>query len=505
MADPLDMFRSYRPPQLGMNYGLRALARQPRTSGIDFMAIARGEQMARAQNWQDRLRRQAAERMRLQQINWNDRLEQRNQNQTASHFLSTLSANRQDALNAGFSQADFLIQQRRQMLADPDYTELDPETQQLVMQRYNDTVKDAIDNLYQAGNWKDAYRLSQDSGLVSPVGEIDLAARSGDVEAVVNELQSRGADIQLLPNGQVEYNGQLLDQSLVMGALRDAPRDASQLSALNAQIMLMGRQEEAAGDQAYRNYVLAGAGRPGDIMSRAEFDALFSGAQQPAAGATTPTPAQAGAATATPAQAGAQTATAEPTPVVPLIPPAPAQASESLALVKEAIAAGTLADLARVNPETIDLANQALASRLQAAEGVTFAELQAASPEQRALLAEARSQGASLSERLAEARQGGVTGERSELVALANSIGDSDITIQAYARENPVLAEAQLERIDELINTLSVLPEPGGFSMTGPIGSMRALSRGETVQDNPRTVELVSKLRNMARVIRESL
>lgn len=95
---------------------------------VDFTAIQRGRQQAIRDNQQMEAYQWEKRQRDMQIISMLN-------NQEADRYLANVYDNRQRALNAGLTPAEYWRQQRDQVLADPGFRGMSFETRQLVLQK----------------------------------------------------------------------------------------------------------------------------------------------------------------------------------------------------------------------------------------------------------------------------------------------------------------------------------------------------------------------------------
>lgn len=175
--------------------GLSALLRGPSHGTIDFMGFARGAALADEMNWRDRLRSQ--DEIRLQRS-----MDDEQHERQARTYMASLLTNMQTAASAGVDPTDFFIQQREQMLADPNFQAMPAEVQHLVINRLGNSAALQLQALKNAGDVQGIQRLSDAFGLTSPVNAPAMAGHVGDYGAQINAINAMyGSDIQLSPDG----------------------------------------------------------------------------------------------------------------------------------------------------------------------------------------------------------------------------------------------------------------------------------------------------------------
>lgn len=218
---------------LGSSIGLQGLMTPSSHIGIDFMAGARGAQMARDVNWQERLRKQEAERMGMQSDMWQDRREQRERNRESQRWAAEFSKARQQAANQGLPFTDFAERYMDMLHDDPRFLNQDPLMQQKIIGDLASVFAVESADLFKTGHRDEARRLNDLMGRAAPETDIRRAARMGDAETVMGILgQTMGVDLTPDENGMVVIGGQKVPMTSVMAKIAETPDDASALLGL---------------------------------------------------------------------------------------------------------------------------------------------------------------------------------------------------------------------------------------------------------------------------------
>ena len=169
---------------------------------IDFMAYARGQRTALDNMLQEeRLLRERSERER----EWEKQLLDRQ----AAGYLSTSTTNQQLAADAGISPIDYMIQQREQTLADPNFQRMPPALQQAIVEQMRGQAVLTAQNAYNQGNVADANRLVSAYGNLPLASQFQTAGLSGNVAQIVQAMNAQfGTNAVLSEDGQsVTVNG----------------------------------------------------------------------------------------------------------------------------------------------------------------------------------------------------------------------------------------------------------------------------------------------------------
>ena len=169
---------------------------------IDFMAYARGQRTALDNMLQEeRLLRERSERER----EWEKQLLDRQ----AAGYLSTSTTNQQLAADAGISPIDYMIQQREQTLADPNFQQMPPALQQAIVEQMRGQAVLMAQNAYNQGSMADANRLVSAYGNLPLASQFQAAGLSGNVAQIVQAMNEQfGTNAVLSEDGQsVTANG----------------------------------------------------------------------------------------------------------------------------------------------------------------------------------------------------------------------------------------------------------------------------------------------------------
>ena len=263
---------------------------------IDFMAYARGQRTALDNMLQEeRLLRERSERER----EWEKQLLDRQ----AAGYLSTSTTNQQLAADAGISPIDYMIQQREQTLADPNFQQMPPALQQAIVEQMRGQAVLMAQNAYNQGNMADANRLVSAYGNLPLASQFQTAGLSGNVAQIVQAMNEQfGTNAVLSEDGQsVTVNGTTMPAAEFARQAWASGSGSGGLTALaawqEAQRMEQARQAEYA--QALR---LAGINPASVGLGAAGAAPAAPGAAPAAPGAA---PAAPGAAPAAPGAAGA--------------------------------------------------------------------------------------------------------------------------------------------------------------------------------------------------------
>lgn len=200
--------------------GIQALLTDRPKFSIDFLATARGQQMADDVGWQNRTRDIANQKFQ-------DYERERNINRAVVDYLAPLQANFQTALAAGKTPSEFLQEQMAQMVAQPQFNQLDPVVQSRIIGGLTNQAKLEVNNLLRTGQTDAAAKLAQSfgiSGLVPQNAAIMQAGNALDMIAAAapNAAIDRGA-------GTVTVNGQTMPAAFAATYLLRSNGNASGL------------------------------------------------------------------------------------------------------------------------------------------------------------------------------------------------------------------------------------------------------------------------------------
>ena len=200
--------------------GIQALLTNRPKFSIDFLATARGQQMADDVGWQNRTRDIANQKFQ-------DYERERNINRAVVDYLAPLQANFQTALAAGKTPSEFLQEQMAQMVAQPQFNQLDPVVQSRIIGGLTNQAKLEVNNLLRTGQTDAAAKLAQSfgiSGLVPQNAAIMQAGNALDMIAAAapSAAIDRGA-------GTVTVNGQTMPAAFAATYLLRSNGNASGL------------------------------------------------------------------------------------------------------------------------------------------------------------------------------------------------------------------------------------------------------------------------------------
>lgn len=167
---------------VGGQQGITSLMNRPNV-GLDFLAFARGQQMANDMSWQNRQRDIAAQQL----FDWE---ENRNLNKAVQQYLAPLTNNMSRAVSAGEDPTNYFIRQRQQILDDPTFNQMDARAQNMVLSRFAEPAKLKIQQLIKSNRLADAKRLSDAFGF-GDVDDFDIAVASGDPDRVWDAIAKR--------------------------------------------------------------------------------------------------------------------------------------------------------------------------------------------------------------------------------------------------------------------------------------------------------------------------
>lgn len=206
---------------------LEEVMTRPAGPGIDFMAATRGYRAAKEARAEDAARESSLERLDALMSRVRDARE-------ATTYLSTLMSNMQEATDAGVSPADFLIQQRQQILADPAFQSKTPEVQSNILDSLSKAALIRGRQLYRTGDTQSAARLLDSYGLVGPGRRFDTYLNS-PMEAI------NAAGLEVDEDGMVTVNNTKIPAGLA--AFRLIQR--GNMTGLLPEVLNARRRQEA--------------------------------------------------------------------------------------------------------------------------------------------------------------------------------------------------------------------------------------------------------------------
>lgn len=178
------------------------------THGIDFMAIARGAELANELNWKDEQRAFERDKMAFARDELMDKARERDWRRRAAAYSAPIISNWQRATAAGVAPDEFIQQQMQQIHADPGFQRLAPEAQGAVQEQLLQSAKGIIGTLHNTGQLDRASALARAVGFVDPVNPVVASMRSGDVQTGIDAVnQHYGANLALNDDGTVTING----------------------------------------------------------------------------------------------------------------------------------------------------------------------------------------------------------------------------------------------------------------------------------------------------------
>lgn len=200
--------------------GIQALlTNRPRFS-IDFLATARGQQMADDVGWQNRTRDIANQQFQ-------DYERERNINRAVVDYLAPLQANFQTALAAGKTPSEFLQEQMAQMMAQPQFNQLDPVVQSRIIGGLTNQAKLEVNNLLRTGQTDAAAKLAQSFGISGLVPQNAAVMQAGNaLDMIAAAAPSAAIDRNA---GTVTVNGQTMPAAFAAAYLLRSNGNASGL------------------------------------------------------------------------------------------------------------------------------------------------------------------------------------------------------------------------------------------------------------------------------------
>jgi hypothetical protein len=227
---------------------------------IDFMAITEGRQKALADNWQDKVR------FEQEKVNaFNDRGRQiegvkREEGftdylgqQEAAAYLAPLLGNRQLAADRGLSDVDWAIQQRKEILADPNFQSKSPAVQQHILDKLSQSATLIAQQRLSMGGAENVSLAQKLLGVYGASGgpnNLATAIASGDPKQILDAAH-------LVPdaNGKVEiYPGHKVDALEAVGGIIQAGNKGGSIAAsLDASRLAAAKTEQQKAELAQYN------------------------------------------------------------------------------------------------------------------------------------------------------------------------------------------------------------------------------------------------------------
>lgn len=200
--------------------GIQALLTDRPKFSIDFLATARGQQMADDVGWQNRTRDIANQKFQ-------DYERERNINRAVVDYLAPLQANFQTALAAGKTPSEFLQEQMAQMVAQPQFNQLDPVVQSRIIGGLTNQAKLEVNNLLRTGQTDAAAKLAQSFGISGLVPQNAAVMQAGNaLDMIAAAAPSAAIDREA---GTVTVAGQTMPASFAATYILKSNGNASGL------------------------------------------------------------------------------------------------------------------------------------------------------------------------------------------------------------------------------------------------------------------------------------
>lgn len=206
-------------------------------AGIDFLGIAKGEQLGLDMNWQDALR---AEQQKINDYNDKSRVQQgivRDQTfvtqqagQEAATYLAPLLSYKQRYTDSGGSDVDWLLNQKQTITQDPNFLNKTPEVQQEILKALTVNGQMLADQYMKQGDPATAQKILGAFGNNAAINPLDNAIRTGDPDQILAAVNLK-ADA----NGMVDIGGQLVPKlEVASGILKEHSKSGVLPTALQA-------------------------------------------------------------------------------------------------------------------------------------------------------------------------------------------------------------------------------------------------------------------------------
>lgn len=217
-------------------------------TGIDFMAIARGRQLAKRHQDQDFEREMKREE-------WLEKMQERQLNRQAQAYLAPMATHMRTAAASGIEPVDYLLQQNQTVLSDPGFQSLPPEAQSRVLSGMEAFNLREVQDLQRAGQFDLAQNLLGAMGRNAPWYSGAQPAFLGNVADVVQQLNASGANLSYNPtDNTVLWEGRPIAADVFLSGVE---RSQGNLAALGAWLQ---QTEQAKQNQQMWDMHLTGLG-----------------------------------------------------------------------------------------------------------------------------------------------------------------------------------------------------------------------------------------------------
>ena len=197
---------------------------------IDFTALSRGRRRAELDNQADERFLRERERYDFERAGREQRWQDQQWQRQAAAYLAPLVGNQQLAADAGVGAADFLLQQREQIIADPNFQAMPPEVQSQVLNQLRGSAITTAQQAQSQGDLDLANQLVQAFGNFPVASGVDQALLTGDPARIAEAMnQQFGSNLQIDADGMVDIGGVRVP---AIEAIRAATAAGSPLGAL---------------------------------------------------------------------------------------------------------------------------------------------------------------------------------------------------------------------------------------------------------------------------------
>lgn len=193
-------------------------------AGIDFLGIAKGEQLGRDMNWQDVVR---ADQQKALDYNAKTREQlgvTRDQafatqqaGQEAASYLAPLLSYKQRAADAGVNDVEWLLQQRDAIMQDQGFLNKTPEVQQEILKSLGTNATMLAQQYMSKGDVSTAQQILGKFGQNALVNPLDAAIQSNDPDSIL-----AAAGLKADENGMVNVGGQLVPKLEAIAGIASA-------------------------------------------------------------------------------------------------------------------------------------------------------------------------------------------------------------------------------------------------------------------------------------------
>lgn len=218
---------------------------------VDFMAIARGQRLAEQDNRADERLLREREEYEFGRAGREQQWQENQWQRQAAAYLSPLVGNQQRAADAGIGAAEYIIQQRQQILADPNFQAMAPQVQSQVIDRLRESALLTAQQAQGQGDTATANQLVQEFGNLPVASGYDQALLTGDVQQIVEAANAQfGSNAVYNQDGTVTVGGMTMPGYEYARQIAQAGSPLGGLTALSQQAER--DREQAVQDNAMR-------------------------------------------------------------------------------------------------------------------------------------------------------------------------------------------------------------------------------------------------------------